>query len=74
MSQVRSRGRDDVEDDVPPTPQQQAPRIPDRDIPEIPDDELPPVGEDDVVAPPDPSLPPVDDHGAQARSISSRRS
>lgn len=61
MSQTTAgRARPDVEDDIPPVPRQQVPRVPEDDVPELPDEQLPDVAEHDVAEPPDPALPPVE--------------
>ena len=58
------RGRDQgdipTDEDIPPLPRQQLPRVPEDDVPELPDEQLPDVAEHDSPEPPDPAVPPVE--------------
>ncbi|PVZ09028.1 hypothetical protein C8D89_107191 [Actinomycetospora cinnamomea] len=60
MTSARGHARHEHDDEVPPTPRPQVPRVAEREVPELPEEELPPVPEDETVEPPEPTIPPVD--------------
>ncbi len=61
MSQTtQSRRPDEPDDDAPPLPRQQVPRVPDDDVPELPDEQLPEVAKRDIPEPPEPACPPAE--------------
>ncbi|MDF2977996.1 MAG: hypothetical protein K0S40_2724 [Actinomycetospora sp.] len=62
MTTASGRVHREPDDEVPPLPRQQVPRVAEREVPELPEDELPAVRDDETFEPPEPFLPPVDAH------------